>query len=69
MTVLHGNYLNASSVKVAARSYTSTVTRGMSGTGLQEKQEIMVNSTVSYETQVTTDHIATTLFSSILFWL
>ena len=55
MTVLHGNYLNASSVKVAARSYTSPVTADMSGTGRQEKQEIMVNSTVSLETQVNGD--------------
>jgi hypothetical protein len=52
MTVLHGNYLNASSVKVAARSNTSVVTANMSGTGRDEKQELIVNSTVIYEKQV-----------------
>lgn len=52
MTVLHGNYLNASSVKVAARSNTSVVTANMSGTGRDEKQELIVNSTVLYEKQV-----------------
>lgn len=50
--IVQGNAPNTSSVYVALRSDKSPVTASMSGDGLDEIQEIMVNSTVSPEEQV-----------------